>query len=144
MNHKEITHVGGRRGKEGPLDCSRGWLPASLEGPLTGAVFPDPARPPAILGDFQQRINDRKATDMYMPEISVRFEICQTDAQSLREWRVVLGGAVRGGVSAAHGYMPTSGPVLLDACEDILANIRSLLEAYAGAISGTQLELDYE
>ena len=78
---------------------------------------------------------------MYQPEISVRVECCQTDVDTLREWRIVLGGAVRGGLSSAHGYLPTSGPLLADGIEDILAGIRNLLESYAIGLGGLQMEL---
>jgi hypothetical protein len=75
---------------------------------------------------------------MYMPEITARFEICQTDAESLKEWRVALGGAVRGGMSVNHGYMPTQGPLMEEAIREILSTIRTLLEAYAVGLGGLQ------
>lgn len=78
---------------------------------------------------------------MYQPEISVRVEICQTDVDTMREWRVALGGAVRGGMSMDHGYLPTSGPILGDQIDEILASIRALLEAYAIGLGGIQNEL---
>ena len=81
---------------------------------------------------------------MHLPEMAVRVEICRTDADTLKEWRVVLGGSQRGGLSSRHGYMPTSGPLLMDSVDEILDGIRVLLEAYASGLSALQLELDWE
>lgn len=80
---------------------------------------------------------------MYQPEICVRVEICQTDAESLREWRIVLGGAQRGGFSGRHGYLPTSGPLLAEAIDEMVSGVRELLESYAVGLGGLQLDLDW-
>ena len=77
-----------------------------------------------------------------MPEFTVRVEICQTDCGTLREWRIVLGGATRGGLSSRHGYLPTSWPLLLDELQDIKDGLTSLLEGYASGLGGYQLEFD--
>lgn len=81
---------------------------------------------------------------MYTPEISIRLEVAQTDAPHLREWRMVLGGAVRGGVSSAHGYLPTSGPILGEEIDNIYKAFKQLLEAYVSGLGGWQLQLDCE
>lgn len=78
---------------------------------------------------------------MYQPEISVRAEICQTDVDTLREWRLVLGGAVRGGLSSAHGYLPTSGPLMAEAVDEMVNGFRNLLESYCVGLGGLQMEL---
>lgn len=78
---------------------------------------------------------------MYQPEFTCRVEIAQTDVDTMREWRVVLGGAQRGGMAAKHGYLPTAGPIVEDQLCEILVEIRTLLEAYAIGLGGYQLEL---
>ena len=78
---------------------------------------------------------------MYQPEFVVRIEWAQTDIDNLREWRVVVGGMQRGGMTAGHAYSPISGEGLLDNVEAALAEARSLLEAYASTLSCYQLTL---
>ena len=77
-----------------------------------------------------------------MPEFAVRIECSQTDVDTLREWRVVLGGAVRGGLSSAHGYLPNSGCLVEEAVSDMLTNVRSLLEAYVCSLTSYQLSFE--
>jgi hypothetical protein len=79
---------------------------------------------------------------MYLPEFTVRVEVCRTDAETLREWRVVLGGAQRGGFTDRHGYLPTGGPLLDDAVEEMVWQVRLLLEEYACTLGPSPLHLD--
>ena len=80
---------------------------------------------------------------MYQPEFCVRLEYAQTDIDNLREWRVVLGGSQRGGMTAAHSYTPISGEGLFLNIESAIAAIRELVEAYAGSLSCTQLDFQF-
>ena len=80
---------------------------------------------------------------MYQPEFCVRIEWAQTDIDNIREWRVVLGGSQRGGLTADHAYSNISGPGLLDNVEACLARARDLLETYASTLTAYQLEFNY-
>lgn len=77
----------------------------------------------------------------YSPEFVVRIEFAQTDIDNLREWRVVLGGSQRGGMTSDHDYMPISGHGLHDHIEQALGEVRTLIEAYVCTLSAYQLEL---
>lgn len=79
----------------------------------------------------------------YQPEFVVRIELSQTDIDNLREWRVVLGGMQRGGMTYNHEYTPISGRGLLDNVEKMLSNVRELVEGYASTLSAYQLELQF-
>ena len=126
-------------------DCASDYTPSRL-GEAIGVPFGHqtpclPPRPPAKLQKLLRESQAEKGEAVYNPEISVRVEVCQTDAPTLREWRIVLGGAVRGGLSSSHGYLPTSGPLLLDQIEEIIAGVRNLLESYAVGLGGVQMDL---
>lgn len=79
---------------------------------------------------------------MNLPEFCIRVEIAHTDTEEMREFHVVLGGAQRGGLSVAHGYLATMGPEMADEIEGILQKTREMLEAYACTLNPVQLQLE--
>jgi hypothetical protein len=78
---------------------------------------------------------------MHQPEFAVRVEITTTDSDDLKEYRVIVGGMQRGGLSCTHGYMPTSGQEVEGHIEGVLLAVRSMLESYVCSFSTIEAKL---
>lgn len=78
---------------------------------------------------------------MNKPEFCVRIEVAATDNDTCKEFHVVLGGAQRGGLSVAHGYVPSAGSFLESGVEHMLGKAREMLEAYASTLGCQQVTL---
>jgi hypothetical protein len=140
-NHKVITLSEGGGVKRNRLTVLGG---CPSEAHRSGLRRPDwcsthPTAPDPRGGTFNT--TTREEIPLYMPEICVRAEFSQTDVDTLREWHVCLGGSQRGGMSMSHGYMATSGPMMADAIDTVMADIRALLEAYCVGLGGWEPRL---